>query len=86
MHIFGFFVESSRWLVMHYKISNIEIFSSLKNSLLIQLWSVNAKRWPKLPIGMLNLICFHLIWGNNALSYVEKDKFIKSGKSKYVEF
>jgi hypothetical protein len=71
--------------MMQYNISIIKKKLSLKNSPLIQLWSANAKGWLKLPIGVLNLVWFHLIWGNNALSYVEKNKFINNGISKYVE-
>jgi hypothetical protein len=39
-----------------------------------------------LPIGVLNPIPYHPIWGDDALRYVEKEKFIIVGLSKYVEF
>jgi len=41
---------------------------------------------PKLPIGVPSLVPYHPIWGNDALKFMEKEKFINVGLSKYVEF
>jgi hypothetical protein len=41
---------------------------------------------PKLPAGVLNLVPFHPIWGIDELRASEKERFISSEFSKYVEF
>jgi hypothetical protein len=38
-----------------------------------------------LPQGLLNPIPFHLIWGNGATKYIDKEKNINNGFFKYVE-
>jgi hypothetical protein len=40
----------------------------------------------KLFIGVPSLVPYNLIWGNDALKSMEKEKFISVGLSKYVEF
>jgi hypothetical protein len=37
-------------------------------------------------VGVSNAVPFHLIWGNDELKACEKERFISSGNSKYIEF
>jgi hypothetical protein len=39
-----------------------------------------------LPIVVPTPVLYHPIWGNDALKPVEKEKFISSGLSKYMDF
>jgi hypothetical protein len=41
---------------------------------------------PKLPVGVLNLIPFRAIWGNDELKASENERFISSKISKYIKF
>jgi hypothetical protein len=41
---------------------------------------------PKLLMGVLNLIPFHPIWGNDELKASENERFISSKISKYIKF
>jgi hypothetical protein len=52
----------------------------------IQLWKEDGTGWPKLLMGVPNLIPFYLIWGNDELKVGEKERFISSKISKYIEF
>jgi hypothetical protein len=40
----------------------------------IQLWKEDNIGWPKLLAGVLNLVPFRLIWGNDELRVEEKGK------------
>ncbi len=86
MHLFRFFVDSLGWLVMQYKVSPTNSVWGPIDGFPIKLWKCNLDGSPKLPIGVPSPIPYHPIWGNNALRFVEKEKFISATLSKYVEF
>jgi hypothetical protein len=71
---------------MQYKVSPVNLVWSSLNGPLIRLWKPNLDSSPKLPIGVSNLNLYHPIWGNDASRLVEREKFISSGPSKYVDF
>jgi hypothetical protein len=71
---------------MQYKLFPIDALWSPKDSLTIRLWKENGIRHPKLLVGVLNLVPFHLIWGNDELRVGENERFISSGILKYFEF
>jgi hypothetical protein len=50
------------------------------------LWKENGTGHAKLLAGVPNPIPFCPIWGNHELKVGEKEKFISSGISKYLEF
>jgi hypothetical protein len=50
------------------------------------LWKDDGIQHPKLPVGVLNLVPFRLIWGNDELRAGENERFISSKISKYFEF
>jgi len=52
----------------------------------IRLWKEDGTRWPKLLVGVSNLIPFCPMWGNDELKASEKERFISSEISKYIEF
>jgi hypothetical protein len=52
----------------------------------IQLWKVNLNNSPKLPIRVPSPILYRPIWGNDALKLMEREKFINSRLSKYIDF
>jgi len=86
MHMFRFFVDSSSWLAMQYKVSAINLVWSPIDGPLIRLWKGNPDGSPKLPIGVPSFVLYHLIWGNDASRSVEKEKFISYGLQKYMDF
>ncbi len=86
MHLFQFFVDSTRWLVMQYKVFPIYAMWSPKDGLAIQLWKSNDQGHPKLPIGIPKHVPSRPIWGNDASKLIEKENFINNGISKYLEF
>ncbi len=86
MHLFQIFVDSSRWLVMQYKVFPIDSIWSPKDGLVIWLWKFDDQCHPKLPNGILKHVPFQPIWGNDAPKSINKKKFINSGISKYLEF
>jgi hypothetical protein len=57
-----------------------------KDGSTIQLWKEDGTGWPKLLVGVPNLISFHPIWGNDELKVGEKERFISSEILKYIEF
>jgi hypothetical protein len=57
-----------------------------KESLAIQLWKSIDQGHPKHPSGIPKPIPFYPIWRNDASKSIEKEKFINSGISKYLEF
>jgi len=46
------------------------------------LWKEDGTRWLKLLVGVLNLVPFCPIWGNDELRACEKERFISNGMSK----
>jgi len=52
---------------------------SPKDKAPIWLWQVDSSSCPKLLSKVPKLVPFHLIWGNDALRSIEKDKFTNSG-------
>jgi len=52
----------------------------------IKLWKVNPYGSPKLLIKVLSHVLYRPIWGNDASRLVEREKFISSKLSKYVDF
>jgi hypothetical protein len=50
------------------------------------LWKSNDQGHPKFPSGIPKIVPFCLIWGNGVSKSVEKEKFINSGISMYLEF
>jgi hypothetical protein len=71
---------------MQYKVAPIDLVWRPIDGLLIRLWKVNPNGSPKLPIGILSLVLYHPIWGNDALRSVERENFITFGISKYMDF
>jgi hypothetical protein len=59
---------------------------SPKDGLAIRLWKEDGTRWPKLLVGVPNLVPFCLIWGNDELKVSEKERFISSRITKYIAF
>jgi hypothetical protein len=59
---------------------------ALKDSPTIQLWKEDGTRRPKLLVGVSNPIPFCPMWGNDEMRIGEKERFINSGISKYIEF
>ncbi len=49
MHLFRFFVNSSSWLMMQYKVSPIDLVWSSIDGPQIRLWKANIDGLPKLP-------------------------------------
>ncbi len=86
MHLFRFFMDEVRWPVMQYKVFPIDALWNLKDGLAIQLWKEDGIGRPKLLVGVLNLVPFHPIWRNDELRPGEKERFINSRISKYIEF
>ncbi len=64
------------WLMMQYNISPINVLWRPKDGMAIPLWKEDGTRWPKLPMGVLNPVPFHLIWGNDELKVSGKERFI----------
>jgi hypothetical protein len=58
MHLFRFFVDSSCWLVMQYKVSPIDIVWSPIHGLLIKLWKVNPDGSPKLSTRVPSFVLY----------------------------
>jgi len=79
-------VDEIGWLMMQYKVFLIDPLWSPKDGLAIRLWKEDGIRWLKLLVGVLNPIPFRSIWGNDELKAGEKERFIKSKISKYIEF
>lgn len=71
---------------MQYQVSPTNSVWSLIDGLPIKLWKCNLDGSPKLPTKVPSSIPYRPIWVNNALSFVEKEKFINVALSKYVEF
>jgi hypothetical protein len=86
MHLFRFFVDEVGWPVMQYKVFFTNALWSPKDGLAMRLWKEDSIGWPKSLMGVLNLIPFCLIWGNDELRASEKKRFINSKISKYIEF
>jgi hypothetical protein len=72
--------------MMQYKISPTNALWSPKDDPTIQLWKEDGTGRPKLLVGVLNLVPFCLIWGNDELKVGEKEGFINSKISKYIKF
>ncbi len=62
-HLFLFFVDFSRWLVMQYKVSPTNAMWSLKDGATIGLWKFDDKGCLKLLSGVLKVIQFHPVLG-----------------------
>ncbi len=86
MHLFRFFVNSSGWPMMQYKVSPTDLVWSPIDGPLIRLWKVNSNGSTKLPTRVPSPILYHPIWGKDALRLVERKKFISSRLSKYMNF
>ncbi len=85
MHFFEFFVESSDWHVMLYKISPTYSVCSMDGPP-IKFWKINSNGSPKLLIRILNLVPYCPILSHDALRFVEREKFISVELSKYMEY
>ncbi len=86
MHLFQLFANSSRWLVMQYKVSSIDVMCNPKDGLVIWLWKYNNQGCPKLPSEIPKPIPFCPIWGNDASKSMKEKKLINNDISKYLEF
>jgi hypothetical protein len=86
MHFFQFFVDEVGWLMMQYKVSPTNVLWNLKNDPTIQLWKEDGTGLPKPLVGVSNLVPLCSIWGNDELRVGEKERFVSSGVSKYIEF
>ncbi len=84
MHLFRFFIDSLRWSML-YKVSPIDLWS-LIDAPPIRLWKANLDGSPKFPIGVLSLVPYCPIWGNNVSRSMKRKKFISVKLSKYVDF
>jgi hypothetical protein len=84
--MFRFFVDSSGWPTMQYKVSPTDPMWSPIDGPLINLWKVNPNSSPNLPTRVPSLVLYCPIWGNDASRSVEREKFISFGLSKYVDF
>jgi hypothetical protein len=71
---------------MQYKVSPIDPIWSPSDVLLIKMWKTNPDGSPKLPMNVPILVPYCPIWGIDPLRFVEKQKFINVGLSKYVDF
>ncbi len=76
MHLFWVFVDEVGWLMMQYKIFPTDVLWSPKDGLAIWLWKEDGTGWPKLQVGVPNLVAFRPIWGNDELRVGEKERFI----------
>ncbi len=76
---FGFFVYKVGWMVMQYKVFPTDALWSPKDGPTIWLWKEDGIGWPKLLVGVLNLILFCLIWGNDGLRASEKKGSLVAG-------
>jgi hypothetical protein len=72
--------------MMQYKVSPTDVLWDFKDGPTIQLWIKDATRCAKLLAGIPNLVPFCPIWGNDELKASEKERFISSRISKYIEF
>jgi hypothetical protein len=72
--------------VIQYKVSLIDHVWSPIDGPPIKLWKPNPDGSPKLRTMVPSPILYHPIWGNDALRLVEREKFISSRLSKYVDF
>jgi hypothetical protein len=72
--------------MMQYKVSPIDVLWNFKDGMTIRLWIKDATGWAKLLAGVPNLVPFCPIWGNDELKASEKERFISSRISKYIEF
>jgi hypothetical protein len=71
---------------MQYKVSPTDNVWSPTNEPPIKLWKSNLDGSLKLLTRVPSLVPYCPIWGNDVLRFVEKEKFISDGLSKYVEF
>jgi hypothetical protein len=62
MHQFRFFVDSSSWPVMQYKVSPTDPMWSPIDWPLIRLWKANLDGSPKLPTRVPSHVLYHPIW------------------------
>jgi hypothetical protein len=67
-------------------VATINVLWSLKDGLTLQLWKEDGIGWPKLLMGVLNLVPFCPIWGNDELRACQEEMFINRRISKYIEF
>jgi len=85
IHLFIFFVDSSSWLVMQYKVFPTNPIWSPINGFQIKLWRSNPNGSPKLLTRVPSHIHHCPIWGNDASRLVEREKFINFRLSKYMD-
>jgi hypothetical protein len=71
---------------MQYKVSPIDPVLSWIDGPSIRLWKANPDGSPKLPTRVPSFVLYYPIWGNDALRSIEREKFISSRLSKYVDF
>ncbi len=86
MNLFRFFMDSSSWPMMQYKVSPIDSVWNPTKGLPVQLWKANVDGSPKLPTKVPKLVPYHPIWGHDAMRLMEKEKFISARLFKYMEF
>jgi len=71
-------MDFSSWPVMQYKVSPTNnIWNPMEGSP-IQLWKTNLDGFPKLPIGVHNLVPYHPSRGHDAMRSVGKETFINA--------
>jgi len=85
MHIFKFFVDSTGWPITQYNVSPTNLVQSPVDVLPIRLWKANLDGSPKLPTNMPSPVLYCPIWGIDPSKFVERQKFINVGLSKYVD-
>jgi hypothetical protein len=71
---------------MQYKVSPTNLVWSSIDGFPIKLWKANPNSSLKLLTRVLSPIPYCPIWGNDALRLMEREKFINSALSKYVDF
>jgi hypothetical protein len=65
MQLFNFFVESSRWPMMYYKVFPTDPIWSSIDVPLIRLWKANPNGSLKLHTGVPCPVPYRPNWGNN---------------------
>jgi hypothetical protein len=71
---------------MQYKVYVTNVLWSPKDGSTIDLWKEDVAGQAKLSMAVPHHVPFHPIWGVHELKACEKERFISSKISKYIEF
>ncbi len=86
MHVLRFFVDSSGWPMMQYKVFPIYPIWSPANAPLIRMWKVNPDGSPNLFMNVPSLVLYCPIWSIDSLKFVGRQKLVSVGLSKICGF